>query len=387
MKPIHEILKQAQTRPAAQRGHLESIQEYIQQAESRPGAQRVQDLRIPASGQHRAFVARARVADALLELPFWTGTPAESVNDDVVSRVLDPECWNEVYYWSHGLAGVRLYRASEDPAVVRITMAAEPVEMVGIASGFLRPSESGEQRELFVRHTGQTDGALVQFADGSCVWVQFGEGSHELTVGQVIVSLGVGLEYPDAPVQQWLLQVGDAQLEDLMERMLGHLSVAQQRVLSAGMLARLAELGPEAGVPDAQLAWAEAWTVAQTTTVNAWAEQLAATLYDSLMEQQQQPDPVSADDLYSAAWRLRAMAERRDMLENLLVLLRAQQSSTLLALVELLDEVGADLVMRTGLRVTFTTEMLERAALVCPMDWWTGGTLESLLDEDVSLLT
>jgi hypothetical protein len=172
-----------------------------------------------------------------------------------------------------------------------------------------------------------------------------------------------------------------------MERMLGHLSVAQQRVLSAGMLARLAELGPEAGVPDAQLAWAEAWTVAQTATVNAWAEQLAATLYDSLMEQQQQPDPVSADDLYSAAWRLRAMAERRDMLENLLVLLRAQQSSTLLALVELLDEVGADLVMRTGLRVTFTTEMLERAALVCPMDWWTGGTLESLLDEDVSVLT
>ena len=78
------------------------------------------------------------------------------------------------------------------------------------------------------------------------------------------------------------------------------------------------------------------------------------------------------------------MAERRDMLENLLILLRARQSSTLMALVELLDEVGADLVMRTGLRVTFATDMLERAALVCPMDWWTGGTLELLLDDDIS---
>jgi hypothetical protein len=200
----------------------------------------------------------------------------------------------------------------------------------------------------------------------------------EDTNGQVIVSLGVGLEYPDALVQQWALQVRDAQLEGLMERMLGHLPVAQQRVLSVGMLARLAELGPEAGVPDTQLAWAETWTVAQTTTVNAWAEQLAATLYISLIEQQRQPDPVSADDMYSDAWRLRAMAERRDMLENLLVLLRARQSSTLVELVELLDEVGADLVMRTGLRATFATEMLERAALVCPMDWWTGGTLELL---------
>ena len=198
----------------------------------------------------------------------------------------------------------------------------------------------------------------------------------EDTTGQVIVSLGVGLEYPDAPVTQWLLQVGDAQLEGLMERSLGHLPEQKARAMAAGMLARLAKLGPDTGVPDAQLAWAEAWTVAQTATVNAWAEQLAATLYASLIQQQWQPDPVSADDMYSDAWQLRAMAERRDMLENLLVLLRARQSSTLMALVELLDEVGADLVMRTGLRATFATEMLERASLVCPMDWWTGGTLE-----------
>lgn len=198
----------------------------------------------------------------------------------------------------------------------------------------------------------------------------------EDTMDQVIVALGAGLMYPDAPVQEWLAKVGDAPLEVLMKRMLEHLSVEQQRVLSAGMVARLAEVAPDSGVPDEQLAWAATWTPAQTATVNAWAEQLAAVLYDSLIEQQQQPDPVSADDLYSAAWRLRALAERRDMLENLLVLLRERRSVTLESMRATIDEMGTDLVMQTGLRAAFATEMLERAALVCPMDWWTGGTLE-----------
>jgi hypothetical protein len=384
MKPIDEILKLAQARPGAQRGRVESIQSYIEQAEARPGAQRLPDVRISVPGQHRAFVARARVQDALQELPLWMGKTAELVNRDVLLRVLDPECWQEQYCWSHGLTGVRLYRASEDPALVRLSMAAEPVETVGIASGFLRLTDFGPQHELFVRHSGQSDGALVQFADGSCVWVQFGEGSPELTVGQVIVSLGTGLEYPDAPVQGWLAKVGDAQLYELIAHRMEHLLVEQQRVLTAGMLARLAEVAPDSGVPDEQLAWAATWTPAQTATVNAWAEQLAAVLLDNLLEQQQLPDPVSSDDLYSSAWRLRALAERRDMLENLLVLLRERRSATLDSLRAAIDEMGTDLVMRTGLRVTFATDMLERAALVCPMDWWTGGTLELLLDDDIS---
>lgn len=198
----------------------------------------------------------------------------------------------------------------------------------------------------------------------------------EDTTGQVIVSLGTGLEYPDAPVQEWLAKAGDAQIYELIAHRTEHLSVEQQRVLTAGMLARLAEVTPDSDVPDDQLAWAATWTPAQTATVNAWAEQLAVLLLDNLLEQQQQPDPVSPEDLYSAAWRLRELAERRDMLENLLVLLRERRSATLDSLSAAIDEVGADLVMRTGLRVTFATDMLERAALVCPMDWWTGGTLE-----------
>jgi hypothetical protein len=360
---------------------MKTIHEYIQHAESRPGAQRGEDVRIQASGQHRAFVARARVTDALQELSGWTGFAVEGVNDDVVSRVLDPDCWSETYRWSHGLTGVRLYRATEDPAVVRISMAAEPVETIGIASGFRRTTEAGPQHELFARHNGQSEGALVQFEDGSCVWVRFGEGSQELTLGQVVVSLGVGLEYPHAPVEQWLRQLHDAPLEALLEHVLGHLSVEQQRVLTAGIVARLAEARPETGIPDDQLTWAAAWTSAQTATVNAWAEQRAATLYEDLLQLQRKPDPVSTEEQYSVAWTLRAMAERRDMIENLLVLLRDRQSSTLVALIRMLDEVGVDLVARSGMRATFETDLLARASLICPMDWWTGGTLELLLDE------
>lgn len=365
---------------------MKNILDSIQQAESRPGAQRGEDVRWSPPAQHRAFVARAKVTDALQQLPPWSGTPVESTDAEVVAQLLQPDSWAELHRWSHGMTGVRLYRSHEDPTLVRMSMAAEPIETVGIVSGFRRQGEAGPQQELFARQNDETDGAFVQFGDGSCVWVQFAVGSPDLVLGHVVVSLGVGLEYPVAPVLAWLDQAGDAPLEALMERTLGHLPAGQKHVLIAGMLARLAEPGRDVRIPDEQLAWAQAWTPLQTATVNAWAEQLAATLCESLLEQQQEPDPVTSDDLYSAAWRLRAMAERRDLLENLLVLLRERRSSTLNSVLATLDEVGADLVLRTGLRVTFETELLERAAGVCPIDWWTGGTLDRLLDEDLSLL-
>jgi hypothetical protein len=364
---------------------MTSIHDYIRQAESLPGAQRREDFRIAAPAVHRAFATDATFTESLGRLPAWSGLPSEVHNTELVADVLSEDSWEPIYRWPHGATGVELYRSVRHPGLVRFSMSYEAVESVGIAHGISRWTDTGPAQELFASSESADEGALLKFADGSCLWVRFATGKSDLDVGQVQVSLGVGLVFPVPPLLSWLTRLMDGDLEGLMERTLATVDLAQREVMAAGMLARLADPGVETGVPDEQLTWADSWNEAEADSVNAWAEQLAVTLYEDLLQLNDAPDALSANDLYSAAWELRGMAERRDQLENLVVMLRQRQSAALQHVLGELDTLASSLVQQVGLRAAFETELLERASEICPTDWWTGGVLDLLDDSESGL--